>query len=90
MNFTWRQILDVIFETLLQQIENKTIKPGTAEEIEFLKIKATEACKAFAILNKIEAPCLIKVRWNPMVPDDINIILDSITTKAFKDRKIYG
>lgn len=89
MQLKWKQVMDTVFQGLVRQIDMSNIRPGTEEERMYLKIQATDALRRYARINRIDAPCEIKINWNPIYPDEISIALDVETTKRLKERNLY-
>lgn len=89
MQIKWKQVLDSVFEDLIRQIDVGNIKPGTKEERLFLRVQAIAACKRFAWSHLLDVPCQIEVNWSMWVPDELQVVLDKITTEKFKQRGLY-
>jgi hypothetical protein len=86
---TARLLMDNVFYSLVQLVETKKIKAGTAEEFFYLKNEMEIVLKRFAVANIIDAPCKITVKWTPYDANALEVTLDKVSVKKFKERNLY-
>jgi hypothetical protein len=88
MKVTITKIFDDLFCHFLHLIDTAVIKAGSDDERRYLELKANFCLKQFCALNRIHAPCQVKIVMPKSDLEQIRFEIDEITTQELKRQSL--
>lgn len=83
-----KDLLDDVFVDVLRAIESGIIAPGTEQERDFFKAKATESLRTLLTAHGVFFEPVVIVSWNPTDPDALALSLSPETLAVLKAHRL--